>query len=237
MGRGGKIALGALLLIAAAIGIGLWTRNNLDHLVKQAIEEQGSAMTGVKVRVGAVRIAPGDGIGEISDLLIGNPAGFHTPHLLKVAQIRIHIDLASVLQPVIHLHEISVLAPDVIYEKSEQQTNIDALQTNIQRATGASGNTDGSKQPRLRLDLFQLRAATAHASAGFMQGKSASISLPDITLRDIGKDGGVTPAELGQIIAGAIKQKLSLAYNFDRALQATSKALDKAGEAIKGLFK
>jgi hypothetical protein len=55
---------------------------------------------------------------------------------------------------------------------------------------------------------------------------------------DIGKaKGGVTPGELGQEIAKAIKQKLYAAVNFDDLMKSAGKSLEKAGSAINGLFK
>ena len=63
----------ALVVLAAIAGAAVfWLSGNLDGLIKNAITSYGSAMTQATVSVGAVRIAPADGKGTISDLLIGN---------------------------------------------------------------------------------------------------------------------------------------------------------------------
>ena len=80
--------------------------------------------------------------------------------------------------------------------------------------------------------------ARAQASAAFTGGKTVSVTLPDITLKNIGKaKGGITPGELGQHVAGALKAKLAASVNFDKLLQSGSGAAGKAGTAVKGLFK
>jgi hypothetical protein len=70
------------------------------------------------------------------------------------------------------------------------------------------------------------------------------VDLPDLTLRNLGKSkGGVTPGELGQEIAGALKKQLTGSINFDKlgkALQEKTKEVGKAaGDAVgkvKSLF-
>lgn len=68
-----KLSAAVLVLVAIA-GAGLfWLSGSLDGLIKSAVASYGNAMTKAEVNVGAVKIAPADGKGTISDLLIGNP--------------------------------------------------------------------------------------------------------------------------------------------------------------------
>ena len=68
-----KKVLLALLVLAIVAGSALfWLSRNLDGLVKDAIEDYGSAMTQAKVTVGAVTISTTDGRGSISQLTIAN---------------------------------------------------------------------------------------------------------------------------------------------------------------------
>lgn len=231
-----KIAAVLLILVAVVGGALFWLSGNIDGLIKDAIENYGGAMTQAKVSVGAVKIVPVDGKGTISNLVIGNPAGFKTAHALKVARIDIDIDIASVTRDVILIRRIAVVAPDVIYEKGEAMTNFDAIQKNIAAYLGpAGGKKDGRK---LIVEQLSIRDAKAQASAAFMNGKTVSVPLPDITMKDLGRaKGGITAGELGQEVAGALKAKLTDAVSFDRLLKSAGDALDKAGSAIKGLFK
>lgn len=232
-----KKIIAALLIPLILIGIALfWLSGNLDSLVKDAIENYGSTMTQAKVSVGSVKITPGDDRGVISNLTIGNPAGFKTPHLLKVDQIDIGIDISSITKDVILIRHIAVIAPDVIYEKGDTMTNIDALQKNIGTYLGTA--TDKKEGKKLIVDQLTIRDTKAQASAAFMNGKTVDVSLPDIVMKDIGRaEGGITPGELGQKVADEMKAKLTGAVSFDRLMKATGELLDKTGSAIKGIFK
>jgi hypothetical protein len=231
-----KIAAVLLVLVAVIGGALFWLTGNIDGLVKKAVENYGSAMTQARVSVGTVKIAPADGKGTIGDLIVGNPAGFKTTHALKVARIDIDVDIASIAKDVVVIHRIAVLAPDVIYEKGETMTNFDAIQKNISAYLGpATSQKDGKK---LIVEQLTIRDAKAEASAAFMNGKAISVPLPDITLQNLGRaKGGISPGELGQEVAGALKAKLTGAVSFDRLMQSAGEALGKAGSAIKGLFK
>ena len=232
-----KILAAVLVILATIIGAAMfWLSGNMDSLMKTAVGDYGSAMTQAKVSVDAVKISPADGKGTISNLLIGNPAGFKTAYAIKVGQIDVDIDVASVARDVIVIRRIAINAPDVIYEKADSMTNFDAIQKNIASYLGpADSKKEGKK---LIVEELTIRDAKAQASAAFMNGKTVNVSLPDITLKNLGKaKGGISPGELGQEIAGALKAKLTSAVSFDRLMKSTGEALEKAGSAVKGLFK
>ena len=131
---------------------------------------------------------------------------------------------------------IAIASPDLIYEKGDAITNFDAIQKHIAEYLGPSGSKEGGK--KLIVEVLTIRHATAQASAAFMGGKTVTVALPDITLRDVGKaKGGLTPGELGGEIARAIKGRLATAVSFDALGKSAGKALDQTGSAIKGLFR
>lgn len=75
------------------------------------------------------------------------------------------------------------------------------------------------------------------ARAAFMDGKTASLPLPDILLRDLDNSkGGLAPGELGQAEVQAFKQQLSTPFSFDCLSKLRGDVAGKAANAIKGLF-
>ena len=235
-----RVVLITALLVFAATAAGVWwVSRNLDDIAKSAIQNYGGAMTQAKVKVGEVHLSPSTGQGSIHDLSIGNPKGYRTAHALQVGKIEVDVDIATATDKVIIIRRITIEAPDVVYEKGEGLTNFDAILRNIslyigESAPSGSGSSSGRK---LIVDSLTIRGARAHASAPLLSGKSVDIDLPDITLKNIGRaQGGVTPGELGGIVANAIRSRLVASINFERMLQSGSQALDKAGAAIKGLF-
>lgn len=227
----------AVLVLAAVAGAGLfWLSGSLDGLIKSAVASYGNAMTKAEVNVGAVKIAPADGKGTISDLLIGNPPGFKTAHAMKVGRIDLEVDLTSIPKDVIVVRRIAIQSPDVIYEKGDAMTNFDAIQKNIASYLGPSDSKKDGK--KLIVEELTIRDARAQASAAFLNGKTISIPLPDITLKNLGKaKGGISPGELGQEVAGALKAKLTGAVSFDRLMKSTGEVLESAGGKLKGLLK
>lgn len=231
-----SLIAGATVLLGVIVGAVFLLRGGIDDLVKGAIEKYGSAMTQATVGVGQVEIDATSGRGVIRNLTIGNPKGFKTPHAMKVGEVEVVIDIASVAKDVVLIRKIAISAPDVIYEKGEALTNFDAIQKHIADYLGPAGSKEGGK--KLIVELLTIRNAKAQASAAFMGGKTVTVALPDITLREVGRaKGGLSPGELGSEIAKAIKARLSTAVNFDALGKSAGKALERAGGAIKGLFK
>jgi hypothetical protein len=225
----------AVLLLLLVAGGAWWLHGNLDSIVKRGIAHYGSQMTQARVAVDAVQIHGADGSGVVRGLVIGNPAGFRTAHALKVAAIEVALDMRTLADPVVVVRRIVIDAPDVVYEKGDTTTNFDAIQQNIARTMGtpATGGDKAAQEapPRkLIVDELVIRRARAQASAPGLAGRTVSATLPDIVLRNVGRaQGGVTPAQLGQIVARALSQRLVASLSFD-----TVKSL---GDRVKGWFK
>jgi hypothetical protein len=232
-----KALLGAFLLTLLLIAGGAyWLFGNLDSIVQRAISRYGSQMTQATVKVEEVKIRTADGLGVVRGLVVGNPEGFKTAHALKVGVIEVAIDIRTVADPVVVVKRIVIEAPDVIYEKGAAGTNFEVIQRNIARSL-ASGSAGGSpsgpmSKParKIIIDEFIIRGAHAQATTPAMLGQSVSATLPDIVLRNLGREeGGLTPAQLGDRIAKAISQRLLASLGFDRVLKSI-------GDRMKGLF-
>ena len=234
-----KAGIAVVVILAVLGGALFWLHQNMDSLVKNAIEKYGSQMTGTKVQVASVEIRAAQGTGIVRGLVVGNPSGFKTPYALKVGAIEIGLDVSSLAKPVVHINTISVSSPDVIYEKAGGTTNFDAIQNHIAENSGASGGNSGGggNGKKLIVGRLSITDAKAQASAGFMNGKTVSVNLPDIVLKNIGtRQGGVPPGELGQKVGEALKAKLEAAVSFDALAQSMGKTINKARSAIQGLF-
>lgn len=230
-----KLGMAVLVLLAVVAGALFWLRGNADDLLRRAIVDYGSAMTGARVEVAAVEISAADGRGTIRGLSIGNPAGFKTAHAVTVGEIELVVDIASLAKDVVVIRKIAVMSPDIIYEKAGGTTNFDAVQKNIAAYLGPAKQERGGR--KLIVEEFAVRNAKAQASAAFLEGKTVAVSLPDIVMRDLGKaKGGVTPGELGQEIVAALKQRLASTVSFDSLAKSAGKGLESAGSAVRGLF-
>lgn len=236
-----KIVIALLVVVLLALGGGLWLRGSLDRAVKSAIERYGSEMLQARVSVDSVEIQPADGRGVIRGLVVGNPPGFRTAYALRVTEIEVVLDLSTLTQPVITLKKINVLAPEVVFEKSGNLTNFDVLQANIKTYLSAAPSqareVNGTAGRKLIVDELLIGNPRAQVAATILGNKTVGIKLPGIALRDVGRAaGGLSPGELGQEVANALKTRWVASVNFADLKRSLGKTLEDAGNAIKGLW-
>src|SRR2546421_1637073 len=184
------------IVILAAVGGAWWLYNSRDALIRRALEHYGPQVTGVAVKVKAVKLEPLDGTGAINGLDLGNPQGFSAPRALTLGEVRLAVDPATITSPVVHIKEISLEAPAITYERGAQGDNLSAIQKHIQSQLpksepNAKGASKDAPQRKFIVDHVQVR----HAKVSY--GGLASAELPDVHLRELGKKkGGATAAEL-----------------------------------------
>lgn len=237
--RRGLAALAALVLLG--LGAAWWLHGNLDGLIRRTVEDQGSALIGAPIRLDSVHIDTRSGAGELRGLTIGNPPGFATPHLLQVARVRVEVDVRTLGAPVVVIPLLEIEAPDVIYEKGATQSNVEAIQSHlarqIEQGTPDAG-ADGKPPRRYIVGRLQLLRPRAQASAPILQGRTVSLNLPEMDLRDLGKaEGGLTAGELGAQVARALQLRLKAAYSFERVVESVGDSVKQAGESIGKLFR
>jgi uncharacterized protein YxeA len=233
------------VLLSILIGISFWFLNNLDHLAKNAIIKYGSEMTEAKVNVSAVHIDIKDGAGNISKLTIGNPKGFKTAYAMDIKSFAIQIDPLSLTKDVVLIKKINIDSPNIIYEKNEVTTNFDALQKNITQFIKSKedkdnnekndkSDTDKKDDKKFIIDEFTIKNAKVEASSSFMNGKTISFNLPNITLTNIGKSkGGITSAEFGLEVTEKIKSNLISSFNFNELTKAIKNSAEEIKDSVK----
>lgn len=236
----------AALLLVLIVAAGAWFYSSLDSLVLAAIEKLGPEMTQATVKVRVVKLSPTDGVGVIGGLSIGNPRGFKTGHALKAETTELAVDLASVARDVIVIRRIAVHAPDINYETSDAGSNFDVIQNNVQgyvkrlRGTPDAAARDRAPAKKLIVDALSIRDARVSYTPALLKGKSVTLTLPNIELRNIGRaKGGVTPGELVSEIVAALKGQLvhAVAQSVKDAAGAAVDATKNVGSKLKALFK
>ena len=204
------------VLVIAVVAVSIYVLSSLDSLVQTAIETYGSQATQSEVTVGGVDIDLTSGEGAVSGLQVGNPPGFATPTALMLGQIAVQVDTATVTEDPIVISSIAIDSPSVTYEVGQQESNIDALQRNVEQfAGGAKSDSDGTKGgddkaesaapaaggeqqdagPKLIIDNLYVRNGTVNVSATVLEGQQLSAPLTDIHLTGIGRDSGGASAE------------------------------------------
>ena len=234
MKTGSKITLFSLLLVVVAIGAGLfYVLNNLDSLVKNAIEKYGSEATQTAVRVESVKITLKEGSSVINGLSVANPAGFEAKYAFSLGKIGNKISIDSLGKDVLVIDDITIRAPEVYFEvNKKRQTNLNELKKNLLGTAPASTSKKQTKtksdEPRLILKRVHFSQGKIFAKVAPLNNKEYQLKLPEILLRNLGGSKGATAAELSHEILSVLS---------DRALAEVKKKgidaeLDKAKAQI-----
>lgn len=265
---GGIVAALIVIIIVAVVVIFA----SIDSIIKAAIEKVGPQMTQTEVKVDSVSLSTTSGEGSLKGLKIGNPKGFTTDSAFRLGEIGLKVDVSSITSDVIHIREILIKAPDITYEIGSQGSNIDQIKKNVDSYVGSAGpgtpkaaekkadTTSSSKSEqasnkKMIIDSLRIEDTKATIATSLAGGQKLSTGLPNIALKDIGKDkGGASPAEVVDRIVAAIEEQAKAAASkmgVDQLKGAAKGALDNAtkgltgsgstsgsgvGDAVKGLF-
>ena len=236
------IGLGVIVIVAAG---GLYYLNaNAPKIIKAVIEDQGSSVTQVPVKVANVDLSISDLTAGIRGLTVGNPAGFKTDRAISLGEVSVKI--GDISQELVVVKEVMIRAPEITYEIGSSGSNIDAIQKNVEQFTGAGSDTapastsggdagGDSAAPKVIISNLYIKGGTINVSASFMDGKTLTTPLPDIHLKDIGKEsGGASPAEIAdKIISSITKYSSSAASSIDLSSLGLSDISGKAADVMK----
>ncbi|PKR56403.1 hypothetical protein [Thalassospira lohafexi] len=271
-----KILIGLTVIVLIVVAGLVYVYVNLDNIVKSTIEEAGTRVTLADVSVDSVAIDTTQDSAAINGLIVGNPDGFNTDYAFSLGNISVRLDGSTLTSDTIRVIEVIIAAPSVTYELGNNTSNIATIQRNVESfvqrvsgptgAGGADGAEDASSEnasgTKVIIDNVYIRDGDVSVSAGFLQGKKMSVGLPEIHLKDVGKeDNGATPAEVAGEILTAINTsvfKSVSSLNVDGLMQGVgdlSKGVmgavggaasgsggkikdgaDALGGAVKGLF-
>ncbi|MBE7635513.1 hypothetical protein GUA87_01550 [Sneathiella sp. P13V-1] len=243
---GGAIALVAIIL-AVIVGVFYF---NLDKIIIAAVEKYGSEVTKSDVKLAEVDLDPTSGSGGLRGLTVGNPSGFKEPSAFDLGGISLKVNVAGSSEELIHIEEIIVSSPQITYEVNENGNNLDVLKKNIDdfiKAQGgeskdsSSSSSDGEEGPKLIIDRLSITGGKVTVSAPITMNQKIEGNLPDINLKDIGKDsGGADPAEVAAQIADSITEGalgVVSGLGIGKTLDSLKEGLSGVTGAVEGVTK
>lgn len=209
------------LIVVAAIGA-LVLSFSIDGIIKSNIESTTSEMLETSVDVDDVAISILDGSGTIDGLTIHNPKGFSDKPAVKLQQIKMKVDLYSLLSDTVVVKEIHIQKPELFFEQKGASNNLNTL-------TGKLGG-DSSSEVNLVVDhlLVENGRVTLTAEIG-KEEKSLEADFSEIEIEDIGRSGNNTMEQAMRQILEPILQEAA-----EEAIKAG--LLDSAKEKLKDLI-
>ena len=159
--------------------------------IEAAAEELLTEAVGTEVAIASVDVALTKGEMTIRGLTVANPEGFRTEHAFEADEVRVAVELGTLLEDTVVVREITVEKPLVTYELGPGGSNLQAIRQNVGSVAG-SGEASSRDTPTRQIlveDLY-IRDGRVAASAVFLKGKSWKVPLPDIHLENISSAGG-----------------------------------------------
>lgn len=206
---GGAVFTAIVVAIIAATVL----MSNIGALTRAVVEKYGREALQAKVTLADADVSLKSGQGQIKGLVVGNPKGFATPSALRFGEVKVTLDIARTTKDVIVLKEVLIAKPEATYEFASGGSNFDVLQRNAQayaRTMGAGAPKKEEKKgegPKLIIDNLYVRDGKVGVSHAALKGKQLDAPLPNIHLKDIGKEKkGATPEEVGERLMAAISQ-------------------------------
>ncbi len=219
-----KLIIGFAILIVLFAGSMYYVSQNAGKMVAGIIENQGSRVTQVTVRVKGVDINLTDLKAAIRGVSIANPPGFKTARAIGLDKVSVKLSKNWSSRTVV-IDKVLVNAPNITYEIGPNGSNIAAIQENVETfikgdnatpspnaaapttaPTTTTAKKNGAEAKVLIKDLY-IRNGKINVSASLLPNKSLSVALPTIHLRNIGKaTGGASPAEVIDLIVRAVSK-------------------------------
>ncbi len=229
------VAAVAILAIVTVIGL-----QNIDKIVKTAVEEIGPKVLGTEVRLAEVKIDITDGRGELRGLTIANPKGFSAANAFSLGETALEIDPGSLTGDVIVINEILISNANLLAEqKGLKDTNLQALLDNIQSSSGntaaepVASESSASNDKEIRLAVKKFTFADSSMKLMSEQFGEHTLKLPAIRLNNLGsKDNGLTPEQLANAVIKPLVAQAKKAAQDRLEDLAKEKATEKLNEKL-----
>jgi hypothetical protein len=234
----GGVVVGLIVIVAIVVGVFYF---NLDKVIIAAVEKYGSEVTKTDVVLKEVDLDLTSGKGALNGFSVGNPEGFDEDHSVKFDSVAVEVDIAGTNDETVHIREIRVENPSIIYEVNQTTNNLDTIRNNIDAYMKENGLSGGEKPaessdesgPKVIIDNIYINGGQVSVKSDLLAGQKIDGRIPNIHLSDIGKDeGGATP---GQVAARIMDELTGKAMNVITDLgigKNLGTLLDNAGDLV-----
>ncbi|MGE4219626.1 MAG: hypothetical protein AB7G39_09290 [Alphaproteobacteria bacterium] len=186
----------------------------VDHL-RQAIETYGGRATKAEVRLSGVDLDLIAGKVALRGFTQGNPRGYDSPNAVKFGTVTVNVDPHTFDQDVIVIRRVLIEGPQLTYEFGAGGSNLEAIQRNVNEYAGSPASkepvTPDGHSKRLIVEDLRITGGRVEIAATGVRDQKLAATLPDIQLRDIGKEGGqargATPAEVMEKVVAVLNQQ------------------------------
>ncbi len=168
-----KILIVLLVLIAAAAA-GLYVfSGKMDGIIKDAIEQEGTAALGSKVSVASVVTDLKEGRAEIGGLNISNAAGYQSPYAIELSSFAAEVDYSDQT-----IKEIIINRPVINAEQKGQRNNFQDLLANMPSSDESEPEEESTDPgPEITIKKIALTQATVNLLTSDLEMAGQKVDL------------------------------------------------------------
>ncbi len=196
------LSLVFFFVLAAIVAGVIYVLGNINQIVKEVVETVGPEVTQTSVTLRDVDIKLTKGSGELKHFVVGNPAGYSSPYLLKWDTIGVAIDPKSVRSDVVVINDVTVKGVNIKVEQKGLSTNVQALLDNLPKSDKKGGGANGgTSSEEVLLALKHLTFSGNSIELITEKWGSYRLDMPNFELANLGdSQNGLTPEQLGKAI-------------------------------------
>lgn len=146
-----------IIVVVAVIAVFvLWAVK--DIVIKASVEKGVEMVTGLKLKIGGLKVGILKPIVSIRNLKLLNPTNFPDRTMIDMPEIYVNYDLPAIIGGKIHLPEVRLALKEfVVVKNAKGELNLDALRTVQAQKEGKSPSQKApGKAPDIRIDVLKL---------------------------------------------------------------------------------
>ena len=220
MGKGLKIFAA---FVIALIGAFIVLNFTIDGIVKSNIEETGTELFQTEVNVGNVNISLFDGSGEIYGFTVANPEDFSDEPAIEMEEIRMKVDLTSLLSDTIFVENVHSIGASLFFEQQGFGINLRQLNQNMDLAAEED-------ETAMVIDYLLVENSTVTVSSTIDRERTAEATIESFELNNIGRQGSNTKKQsMQQVMEPLIERAIQEAVSSGLLEQLENKVRDLLG--------
>ena len=208
-----KFMLISISTVVVIIAVLIFFIINLDFIVKKGVEKRGSTILKAKVELPSVDLSIFSGSCQLKGLTLRNPEGFKTDYAFHVDKFNLDLDIFSVLSDTIHIKDILIESPGIIFEGGFRNNNLMQLHANAEAFTSSNSrekpdekSLSPSPGKKFIIDHLKLTDVSISFNMDMLSSETKTISIPIIELRDIGGEKGINAPEVINFVLEALNK-------------------------------
>jgi len=225
-----------LLIVIGVGGLVFYGLQNIDSIIKTAVEKYGSEAVGTQVTLNSVNVDLGQGRIELHGLQVANPPGYTTPYAFALNQIAVQVNINSLSASPIVVDEITIDQPSInADEKNQSQPTLSELSANLPKSESAEPAPaepmgEAGELPQIAVSAFNF--SRANISLVSEQYGDSTVEMPSFSAKNLGGSAGLPPDQLAVALLDEVLDQATAAVKRATRDAAKDEMRSRANEAI-----